>query len=217
MHASSLTFFFLNPGLKSLYLSKPHNTISRWGPTRAPPTQIPIPVYTIDLSLPPAQRYIQVASDFSPKMRALTPLFDEVLLLFVPFAPIRRLIESLASLFLFRVYSSEETNELKGIAKASGVSLYFLVALNVLLDSLLGCTSGGVMTDLTPRKKRKEKRMMHFRTLDWGMDGLRSVLVVLEFVKRDSSEPEKVIARTVTYAGFVGILTGVRCLMSLSS
>jgi hypothetical protein len=59
--------------------------------------------------------------------------------------------------------------------------------------------------------------MMHFRTLDWGMDGLRSVLVVLEFVKRDSSEPEKVIARTVTYAGFVGILTGVRCLMSLSS
>jgi hypothetical protein len=144
-------------------------------------------------------------------MKALTPLFDEVLLLFIPFAPIRRLIESLASLFLFRVFSKEETQELKGIAKASGVSLYFLIALNVLLDSLLGCTSGGVMTDITPKKKAmKEKRMMHFRTLDWGMDGLRSVLVVLEFVRRGSSEPEKVIARTVTYAGFVGVLTGVR-------
>jgi hypothetical protein len=144
-------------------------------------------------------------------MKALTPLFDEVLLLFIPFAPIRRLIESLASLFLFHVFSKDETQELKGIAKASGVSLYFLIALNVLLDSLLGCTSGGVMTDITPKKKTvKEKRMMHFRTLDWGMDGLRSVLVVLEFVRSGSSEPEKVIARSVTYAGFVGVLTGVR-------
>jgi hypothetical protein len=183
------------------------------GPNTPPTNTIPIPVYTIDLSLPPAQRYIQVASDFSPKMKALTPLFDEVLLPAIPFAPIRRLIEYFASLFLFRVYSSEETKELKGIAKASGVSLYFLIALNVLLDSLLGCTSGGVMTDLTPRKKEgKEKRMIHFRTLDWGMDGLRSVLVVLEFVRSGSSEPEKVIARTVTYAGFVGVLTGVRYL-----
>jgi hypothetical protein len=42
------------------------------------------------------------------------------------------------------------------------------------------------------------------------MDSLRSVLVVLEFVRSKSEEPEKVIARTVTYAGFVGVLTGVR-------
>jgi hypothetical protein len=187
-------------------------------PNQAPTNTIPIPVYTIDLSLPPSERYTQVATDFSAKMKALTPLFDEVLLLSIPFAPVRRLIESLASLFLFRIFSKEETKELRGIAKASGVSLYFLIALNVLLDSLLGCTSGGVMTDLTPRKKEgKEKRMLHFRTLDWGMDGLRSVLVVLEFVRRDSSEPEKVIARTITYAGFVGVLTGVRCLMSFPS
>jgi hypothetical protein len=52
--------------------------------------------------------------------------------------------------------------------------------------------------------------MMHFRTLDWGMDGLRDVLVVLEFVRSESETPEKVLYRTVSYAGFVGVLTGVR-------
>lgn len=105
--------------------------------------------------------------------------------------------------------------ELKGIAKASGVALYILIALNVLLDSLLGCTSGGVMTSLDKTGGKRapgpaEERMLHFRTLDWGMDPLRSVLVQLEFVRSKSADPEKVIGRTVTYAGFVGALTGVR-------
>jgi hypothetical protein len=181
----------------------------------APPRNLePIPTYRIDLSLPPEQRYVQVATDFAPSMCALTPIFDEVLAYIIPWPRLRRWIELLASISLRRVYSSEETKELKGIAKASGVELYILIALNVLLDSLLGCTSGGVMTTVEKRGRRKdeaqEERMMHFRTLDWGMDQLRSVLVVLEFVRSESDEPEKVIARSVTYAGFVGILTGVR-------
>lgn len=96
----------------------------------------------------------------------------------------------------------------------SGVDMYFLVALNVLLDSMLGCTSGGVVT--RPKSNGEENdeggnsRMMHFRTLDWGMEQLRSILVVLEFVESKSDEPDKVIVRTVTYAGYVGVLTGVR-------
>jgi hypothetical protein len=90
--------------------------------------------------------------------------------------------------------------------------MYFLVALNVLLDSFLGCTSGGVLTrpQSSAGSSDRSERMMHFRTLDWGMSPLRNVLVVLEFVRSKSKEPEKVLARTITYAGFVGVLTGVR-------
>lgn len=172
----------------------------------------PIPTYRIDLSLPPAERYVEVATDFAPRMKTITPLFDEVLIPLIPWAFMRRFVEFVASLILRRVYSSEETQELKGISRASGLDMYFLVALNVLLDSFLGCTSGGVLTQ--PQKgassSDRNERMMHFRTLDWGMSSLRSVLVVLEFVQSKSVEPEKVIARTVTYAGFVGVLTGVR-------
>lgn len=177
----------------------------------------PIQTYRIDLSLPPSERYIQVAKDFAPRMSAITPLFDKVLATVIPWAWLRRYIQTLAFLFLRRVYSDEETEELKGISKASGVEMYFLVALNVLLDGLLGCTSGGVMVKGDKRKAKnsvggmeEESKMVHFRTLDWGMDELRSVLVVLEFVRSDSKDPGKVVARSITYAGFVGVLTGVR-------
>jgi hypothetical protein len=183
-----------------------------------PPGPEPIPTYRIDLSLPPSERYTQLATDFAPKMQEITPLFDEVLAEVIPWPWLRRFIEWISALFLRRVYSPEETQELRGIAKASGVSLYFLVALNVLLDSLMGCTSGGALTKSEKRKEAENNRdgdeqtprMMHFRTLDWGMDELREVLVALEFVKSKSEAPEKVIARTISYAGFVGVLTGVR-------
>ena len=150
-------------------------------------------------------------------MKAITPLFDEVLASIIPWPSLRRFIEFLASIFLRRVCSKEETQELKGIAKASGLDMYFLVTLNVLLDSLLGCTSGGVVVREEKKRKmdsrdcvRAEERMMQFRTLDWGMDELRSVLVVLEFARSKSADPERVIGRTITYVGFVGVLTGVR-------
>ncbi|KAM0520739.1 hypothetical protein ACHAPE_003137 [Trichoderma viride] len=178
-----------------------------------------IPTYRIDLDLPPSERYVKLAADFAPRMTEITPLFDTVLGSVVPWAWLRSIIRFVAFLVLRRLYSSEETQELAGMAKGSGVDMYFLVAFNVLLDSLLGCTSGGVLTrlkkgeiDLADRQADTERRtrMMHFRTLDWGMPELRSVLVVLEFVRSKSEDPQTVIARTVTYAGFVGVLTGVR-------
>ncbi|KAH7395780.1 beta subunit of N-acylethanolamine-hydrolyzing acid amidase-domain-containing protein [Cadophora sp. MPI-SDFR-AT-0126] len=184
-------------------------------PPEPPPKDTPIPTYRIDLSLPPAERYVQLATKFAPEMRSLTSLLDEVLQLVVPWLWLRKFIEWLASIFLRRVHSGEETEELRGISKSSGVDLYFLIALNVLLDSLLGCTSGGVMTSLG-RKGGGGKRMMHFRTLDWGMDPLRSVLVVLEFKRSKSDDPELIIGRSITYAGFVGMLTGVRKDLSVS-
>lgn len=48
--------------------------------------------------------------------------------------------------------------------------MHLLVAFNVLLDLFMGCTSGGA-------KLSVEDRMLHFRTLDWGMDPLRKVIV----------------------------------------
>ena len=103
--------------------------------------------------------------------------------------------------FITRLCSEEETEELRGISVACGVPLGLLVVLNVFLDGMLGCTSGGV---------RVGGKMMHFRTLDWDMPQLMDVLVVLEFVRSKSETPEKVVARSVAYAGFVGCLTGVR-------
>ena len=51
--------------------------------------------------------------------------------------------------------------------------MYLLVAYNVFLDLLLGCTSGGMLAKKPEQEEggegEEEVTMMHFRTLDWSM------------------------------------------------
>lgn len=173
-----------------------------------------IPTYKIDLARPAELRYAEISRDFGPRMRSLQVLFDQVLAMFLPVMILRRIVSRLAKLLLRRVYDDEEMAEIRGIATATGVQIYLLVAFNSLLDCLLGCTSGAAL--VKPRRGRPRKpsgtdemRLMHFRTLDWGMDGLRDLLVVLEFYN-SHTHGAQVLARSVTYAGFVGALTAVR-------
>lgn len=90
--------------------------------------------------------------------------------------------------------------------------MYLLVAFNVLLDLFMGCSSGGaaVRDDEAPGGGT---RMLHFRTLDWGMPPLRRLVVQLDYRLRAHGD---VAASSITYAGFVGVLTGVRSGLSLS-
>ncbi len=164
------------------------------------------PRYTIDLSLPPAKRYQHVAHDFLPLVRSLPMLFDEVVKEAHLPPP---LIKIIARACLRRVYSQEETEELRGIHEVTGVKMYLLVAFNVLLDLFMGCTSGGVQV----RDRTGKPRMLHFRTMDWGMDALRKVIVLLEFIEKPGGP---VIAQSITYVGYVGVLTGVRKDLSMS-
>lgn len=166
------------------------------------------PRYTVDLSLPPSQRYSHLAKDFQWCTGSLPSLFDEVMEIIHPSIPIT-IIHRIARLFLRRLYSQEETEEIRGICKATGIELYLLVAFNVLLDVLMGCTSGGVRV----RDGSGKVNMLHFRTLDWGMNPLRKLIVRLDFVEHPNGP---VIASTVTYFGYVGVLTGVRKGLSIS-
>lgn len=186
------------------YLKK--DPVQRPGLVNDPLSDTP-PVYTIDLSLSPVERYVDVATDFKDNLVDLIGLFDEVaesLNLAVSIATVKWL----AKIFLRHVHSDEQTEELRGISKAVGVEMYLLVAFNTLLDLFMGCTSGGMSVS-----NGDDKRMFHFRTLDWGMAALRKVVVQFEYVKSPHGE---VVARSVGYVGFVGILTGVRPDFSLS-
>jgi hypothetical protein len=42
------------------------------------------------------------------------------------------------------------------------------------------------------------------------MDGLRDLIVELEFVRSKGKDPDMILGRCITYAGFTGTLTGVR-------
>jgi hypothetical protein len=157
------------------------------------------PIYTINLSLPPAERYVQLATDFKDQLHNVASLFADIVALYsLPLT----LIRFLARVFLRRVYSKEQTEEIRSIARVAGLEMYLAIAFNTILDLLMGCTSGGVRV-----KGSGTSKMLHFRTLDWGMDILRQTVVQLEFVRKPGGP---VIARTITYVGFVGVLTGVR-------
>ncbi|KAI1752709.1 beta subunit of N-acylethanolamine-hydrolyzing acid amidase-domain-containing protein [Xylaria castorea] len=183
-----------------------------------------IPSFTIDLARPPRERYHEVVQVFGPRMRSLTGLFDNILSVFIASTWLRTIVVGLSKVCLRRVCDEEENEEVRGISAASGVPLYLLVALNNLLDCLLGCTSGAVPVSLGKATRKSgddgtglaHTRLLHFRTLDWGMDELRDLLVVLNFVDSSSDDPSRVIARSITYAGFVGALTAVKPGLSIS-
>ena len=173
------------------------------------------PVFQIDLSLPPSSRYSALATQYQQQLHELMPLFSWFLEgVGVPLS-LLPVVQRMAKLFLRRVHNYEEHLELQGISKAAQVPMYLLVAFNVVLDLLMGCTSGAART-LEKAQLPHESKMLHFRTLDWDMDSLRKVVVQLEFVKSASKTPQKVLARSITYVGFVGVLTGVRCGLSMS-
>ncbi|KAI8256514.1 Acid ceramidase [Colletotrichum sp. SAR 10_77] len=157
-----------------------------------------VPIYRIDLALPPEQRYVQIAKDFAEQLRAIAPLYDLVLAQILVYPPIIRLAKFLVRLCLRRVYNDDENREIRSIAETAGVDLHLVVALNTFLDCLLGCTSGTVPVCDDDAPEDAPSHLMHFRTLDWGMPELADVLVQLDFVDSNSQQPDRVLARSIT-------------------
>ncbi|KAK3693160.1 beta subunit of N-acylethanolamine-hydrolyzing acid amidase-domain-containing protein [Podospora appendiculata] len=173
----------------------------------------PPPRFTVDLSLPPEHRYDHIIPHMKPALEQgdVLGLFSSLISSVTPNAPLLRASLHLLTRVAFRrVHSDEETAELRGISRSTGQPMYLLVAFNVLLDLLLGCTSGGVRYD---DGSSSRSHMVHFRTLDWSMDPLRHIVIELDFVTHRDGP---VIATTVGYFGYVGVITGVRKGLSLS-
>ncbi|RGP68822.1 n-acylsphingosine amidohydrolase [Fusarium sporotrichioides] len=177
------------------------------------PEALNIPKFTVDLSRRPEDRYTHIIPHFQESINScnLRSLYW-ILLMDLAGSSIGKGLASVSRYILRRVHSKEETAELAGLSKGMDMPMHILVAFNVLLDLLLGCTSGGVRAFDSPISKGRT-RMLHFRTLDWGMEGLRHIIVELDFV-RQAGGP--VVATTITYLGYVGVLTGVRRGLSIS-
>ncbi|KAK7415023.1 hypothetical protein QQX98_006160 [Neonectria punicea] len=182
----------------------------------ASPANDDIPTFRIDLARPPELRYVDVAASFGPRIKTLGHVFDELLESMLGSKWLASIAKFAAWLFLRRVHDGEQTREIKGFIDIAGVDLYLVVALNVFLDVMMSCTAGCVQVDTKHGEHQAAgSNLMHFRTLDWGLDPLRDILVILEYVDT-SKDPDHVIATSITYAGFVGVLTGIRENLSLS-
>ena len=96
-----------------------------------------IPRHTIDLVLRPQDRYTNLAKSCKAQLEHLTALFDDLLRdVGIPFQ-LHGTINRAARLLLRKVHSKTETEEIRGVSRATGVSMYLLVAFNVVLDLLM--------------------------------------------------------------------------------
>lgn len=195
-------------------LRRPDQEPPNYDATTDQPPYVP-PRWTIDLSLAPRDRYREIARHYKHQVQDLTVLYEELLRDVLIPEKLIPTITRVSKLLLRKLHDKSQTEELIGIFEESGVPMYLLVAFNVILDLLMGCTSGGVKS-LEKGQPLSEAKMLHFRTLDWTMNPLRKVVVQLDFVRSKSGDPQCVLASSITYVGFTGVLTGVRPGLSLS-
>ncbi|KAH8900729.1 hypothetical protein GQ53DRAFT_776438 [Thozetella sp. PMI_491] len=148
-----------------------------------------MPRFTVDLSRRPSKRHVHIALHLRDQVHGVgsAPLLDNL---------------------LRKLWSDEETAELRGISRVMGIKMHLLVVFNVALDLLMGCTSAGVLAH-----EGGQDRMMHLRTLDWGIDSLRLLVIHIDSMREEGGP---VIASSETYFGYVGVLTAVRRGLSLS-
>lgn len=135
-------------------------------------------VYRIDLSLPPRLRYHEICRDYKAELAELVPLFDEAL----EDTPFPRFLKFIAKLALKGVHSREESEEIRGIADATGLAHHLVVAFNTFLDLFSGCTSGGVKVKDAGDRCDTEG-IVHFRSLDWDMEPLRKLIICVEYLR----------------------------------
>lgn len=174
------------------------------------------PCFTIDLSQPPKDRYEKVCVYYKKVLGpgTLCRLLEDVLhqgcqaiWLSTGWACLLRWA---ARTILRRIHDDEEQAELEGIAQAMSVPMHLLVALNALVDMMMGCSTSGLRTVCGDGE---ETAMLHLRIMDWHMPRLRRLVVELAFVRRSGSP---VVATSLTYFGYVGVFTGVRRGLSMS-
>ena len=155
---------------------------------RSPSDDSEPPLYTINLDLPPESRYTKMCNDYKDEMAELAKIYDEILSI----TPFPRFFGFLGRNLLKKVYSKEETDEIRAISKATRIPVYRVVAYNTFLDIFSGCMSGGVQTKVggAGANANATTRMLHFRNLDWEMDPLRNMIIRVKYLVNG-----KVVAR----------------------
>ena len=173
--------------------------------TDAPAPYIDIPSYTLNLDLPPSERWKHIIPDYPNLHSQILSVVSQALDETVPQVT-KPLFRLLLSSTLSRLASDEMTEELLGISEVSGTPMWALVAQNIAYDFMAGCSSGGVKT--VGDGGREE--MFHFRNLDWNMEEMRQTTIQVNYMRGG-----KTVLEAIHYVGMVGIATGVRCVPML--
>jgi N-acylethanolamine-hydrolysing acid amidase len=155
----------------------------------------PAPHFTIDLDSDATTRWQPIVSQFVDYYGPIAEYIDQ----FYP-PDIQPLFDPiLADLDYF--IPAPYADEMRGVAAVlngtAGLDLGKVVIMNLIYDLTAFCTS--IVAQTT------EGVMLHGRNLDYPLPGLQNITIAVDFQRGGQT-----IYSATTFAGFVGVLTGVR-------
>jgi len=165
----------------------------------------PVDHFIINLNLPPEQRWNEIFS--SPKyIKTINNMFDDILEVVPQFLhqyvwDIANYIGDYIEDYIHEPYASE----MRGLAKAINRTTGEIVILNIFYDFSAWCTSLVAQGN--------DGTIYHARNLDFNFigpgyqftDDLQDLAVQVEYQK-----DKKTVCYASTYAGYIGVLTGMR-------
>jgi acid ceramidase len=170
-----------------------------------------IPTFVINLDLSPLHRWDQIGKERASQMRNLLTTFKRLLLDVSDFAQYLIDFVDQHTGDLAKTFPAPYGDELKGLAKASGLNLGEIVLYNIFYEVFTVCTS---VVAQAPNGT-----LYHARNLDFGLfmgwdpknhtwevtEALRPAIVNLDWQRGGVT-----VFRSVNYAGYIGILTAVK-------
>ena len=153
-----------------------------------------VPLFRVDLDEEPAERWAEIARRYGAGIRRLVSLAPRVMGA-KSYGVLERVCE-----WLVGIQPAEYRDELTSMAREAGVSAGVLLISQYVYEIVAGCTS------VVAPRCRANGRPVHLRTVDWPGQRLMSPLLIrVDFVRG-----ERVLCRAVTWAGYLGVLTGLK-------
>jgi hypothetical protein len=150
-----------------------------------------IPRFVVNLKDPPSTRWNSVIASYKKSIKNMESIIDNLLSV----VPCSSIILSLVSLLRNYVYYNEE---LQSFSDQCDVPLNKLIVMQLMYEANACCTSIIVNDE-------KTNTPLHIRTMDWDMPYLKNLTIEVDFYYGT-----RFLFRTTTWAGYVGILTGMR-------
>ena len=153
-------------------------------------SQKEIPKYTIDLDEPAETRWQEIANDFAVYAPFLQKLIRQ------SFPPAVLPLAEKVALYVDTLFEEPYPGEMKGIAEALNISLPEVILANLYYDLTAYCTSIVAQDE--------QGNIFHARNLDYGNTVVfRNMSVRVDFLRNG-----KIAYSGITFAGYIGILTG---------
>jgi hypothetical protein len=167
-------------------------------PGPPPQTSFPVERFVIDLDLPPQQRWSHVMPRYEGQIQHMFNFVTG----FIPSFIRSEVMEAMATVgealeFFLGVYGLE----IQGIADVVGLPAGDIALINILYEMVSMCTS--IVAESS------DGRILHSRNLDFGLGTEFTTLLQNLTLQVEFQKAGKTLYYGTTYAGYVGLLTGM--------